>query len=76
MDLGLLLKAYLMALVQSKWAAFLDGLRKAKFAVQDPTTKEWFVKYSIGNGASPEVFGDATAAFLRKVMALVKAATK
>lgn len=74
MDLGLLLKAYLSQLVQAKWAAFLDGLKRARFAVQDPKTGEWFVKYPIGSG--PESFGDATAAFLRKVVALVKAATK
>jgi hypothetical protein len=84
MDAWLLsvVKAYIGEIAAAKWAAAREALRKAKFVVQDPKTGEWFVKFSIGpkpdavGGDGPEVFGEAVVAFLRKVLQVVKAATK
>jgi hypothetical protein len=74
MDIGFIIKAWLMSIVQSKWGPVLDGLKKAKFCVQDPATGTWYVKFPCGT--TPESFGEAVAAFLRKLLALVKAAAK
>lgn len=73
MDIGFIIKMWLMGVVQAKWAGVLDGLKKAKFCVQGPDGT-WYVKFPCGT--TPESFGDAVAAFLRKLLSLVKAATK
>jgi hypothetical protein len=74
MDLGMIVKMYILTVVGARWAKVLAGLKTAKFAVQDPKDGAWYVKFPCGT--SPESFGDAVAAFLRKVLALVKLAAK
>ena len=61
-----LLELMLRGLVQAKWEAVREALRKGRFVVQDPKTGEWFVKFPIKTSA--EDFGKAVAAFGRAIL--------
>jgi hypothetical protein len=73
MEIGLMLKLYVMTVLADRWAKVLAGLKASKFLMQ-AKNGIWYAGFPAGVGV--EEFADGLAAFIRKICSLVKSATK
>jgi len=74
MNVGDLLKYYVLSLTQLRWQIVLDGLKRAKFLVVDKASGKVYIGFPAGGGVVDAA--DGLAAFVRKLLSLVAAAAK